>query len=146
MGYIRFTVPGIPATQGSKRPLKNGIMIEANKRLPAWRTAVTDRAFAARYGKPTMTGAIALGVTFIFPRPKSHYRSNGQLKDNAPYWVSSIGRNDLDKLLRAICDGITDAKVWRDDGQVAHLSEINKIYGEFPCAEIEIETLSEVSR
>ena len=40
MTAISWTSTGIPAPQGSKRHVGRGIMIEANKALPAWREQV----------------------------------------------------------------------------------------------------------
>lgn len=121
-----FFVPGIPVQQGSKRHVGNGIMVEdAKEKLMPWRDSIT---YAAREASTEcLTGPVSVSLTFYFPRPKSHYRANGQLKDTAPRYKSS--RPDLDKLIRAVLDAMTAAGVWRDDSQVAAL-HANKAYGE----------------
>jgi Holliday junction resolvase RusA-like endonuclease len=61
-------------------------------------------------------------VYFVFPRPKGHYlpvtqkRLEPELRLDAPRFV--ISKPDVDKLLRALLDGITDIVI-RDDAQVA---------------------------
>jgi crossover junction endodeoxyribonuclease RusA len=64
-------------------------------------------------------GAVGVIVTFFMPRPKSHYGSGRNalnLKPSAPFYPAVMP--DIDKLLRAVLDGLTDAQVWHDDGQV----------------------------
>ena len=36
---------------------------------------------------------------------------------------------DIDKLIRAILDGLTDAQVWHDDGQVVWLQAAKRYIG-----------------
>ena len=118
---FRVIVHGTPAPQGSKRHLGHGIMVESSKRLPAWRSLVTDEAWAARNGAATITGAVRLAVTFGFRRPKSHFgtgRNAGNLLALAPAYPSGRNIGDLSKHIRSIEDALTDAGVWRDDDQV----------------------------
>ena len=59
---------------------------------------------------------MSLTLTFVFARPKAHFRANGDLKDNAPqHCITRIG--DLDKLCRAVCDALTGI-AYDDDSQV----------------------------
>jgi Holliday junction resolvase RusA-like endonuclease len=51
-------------------------------------------------------------------------------------WVHAIKKPDLDKLLRAIGDGLTGV-VWRDDSQVISISA-TKHYGLDPRVEVTI--------
>jgi Holliday junction resolvase RusA-like endonuclease len=82
---------------------------------------------------------VKLAVTFSFPRPKSHYRSDGvTLKPSAPYYKTSAP--DLDKLQRAIGDALTGT-VFRDDALVA-VWEVRKVYDETTYANIAIIDLS----
>jgi crossover junction endodeoxyribonuclease RusA len=111
---LLFHVPGRPAAQGSKRHVGNGRFIEASKYLPAWRKTVTQHAQAIAIASDweTATGPIQLHVDFYLARPKSvpaHRR---------PFHVKPP---DLDKLVRAVCDSLTDAGIWEDDSQVIKL-------------------------
>jgi len=97
-------------------------MIEdAKENLMPWRDSITYAAREAR--GPDSSGyeqcAVAVNLVFWFPRPKSHYRANGGLKETAPGMKAS--RPDIDKLSRAVLDAITASGVWRDDAQVAEL-------------------------
>lgn len=130
MAEIRFTVPGVPAPQGSKTRTKWGVR-EDNPATRPWRTAVAWEATAAMHAdeRDTFLGPLSLQVVFYFPRPKNHYRTGrlaGVLKDQAPR--RHISKPDVDKLVRAIGDALTGI-VCRDDSQIAEL-RAEKLYGE----------------
>jgi crossover junction endodeoxyribonuclease RusA len=135
---ITIEVRGLPAPQGSKRHVGHGIMVESSKAVGPWREAVraeTQRVMMARPMPPDdrelepLRGPLRVAITFRLPRPRSHYRSGKNahlIKDNAP--PVPDGRPDLDKLVRAVLDGLTAGGAWSDDAQVAHLSAA-KLYG-----------------
>lgn len=134
---IELTVHGIPAPQGSKTPWGT----EANPNTRPWRAAVAAEAAQAMNDRPLLAGPLALEVFFVFPRPKSHYRSGRHahdLKPTAPVYHSS--KPDTDKLLRAIGDSLTGTVV-RDDAQLAHV-RATKVYGAHACARILIRELA----
>jgi Holliday junction resolvase RusA-like endonuclease len=140
---ITIEVRGLPAPQGSKRHVGGGRMIEMSKAVGPWREAVraeTQRAMKEHDGP--LAGPLRLAVTFGLPRPRGHYRTGkyaGLLLDSAPSWPG--GRPDLDKLLRALLDGLTAGGAWTDDAQVAYLTA-EKAYGQPGCLVV-IEELEE---
>ena len=82
--------------------------------LAAWRSAI---ALGARHaGALPRDGAISIDMTFFMPKPKTVTRSHPTV---AP---------DLDKLVRAVLDGLT-AIAYKDDSQVTSLIA-RKDYGE----------------
>lgn len=126
-----FFVPGVPVPQGSKRHVGRGVLVESSKRLGPWRSTVTMAAREAHVGG-VVDGYATVSCVFVFPRPKRHYRANGDLRDDAPTFHSS--RPDVDKLVRAVLDGITGV-VLRDDGQVGYVAA-TKMYGPVPGCEV----------
>ena len=119
---MRIVVRGIPAAQGSKRHVGNGRMVESSRAVGPWREAVRAETQRAMNGREPLSGAVQVDASFYLPRPKSHYRTgrNAHLvKDGAPR--RPFGKPDLDKLARAILDGLTAGSAWADDGQVALL-------------------------
>jgi crossover junction endodeoxyribonuclease RusA len=130
---LAFFVPGIPAQQGNHRRNQYGATYETSKNHAPWRDSII---YAAREARPpaaddgiVFAGPVAAELTFIFPRPKSHYgtgRNAGVLKPDAPYY--KISAPDLDKLIRATLDAITVAGIWRDDAQVVMLQGGGKVY------------------
>ncbi len=68
-----------------------------------------------------LTGPVSADLLFCFARPASHYgtgRNSGQLRPSAPRYPANKGSGDIEKLVRACFDALTDAAVWRDDSQV----------------------------
>lgn len=117
-----FTVLGKPAPQGSKRHVGRGILLESSKRCKPWRQ---DVKYAALEALPDgwhamMDKPILVSVTFIFARPKGHFRTNGELKPKAPsHCTARVG--DTDKLCRSILDALSNS-VFSDDSQVIALN------------------------
>lgn len=125
-------VPGIPAAQGSKTRLAHGAIVESSKRVAPWRERVA--LVVADYAPDgPAEGAVTLAAMFVFPRPASHLRKDGQLRKGAPRLPAH--RPDLDKLGRAVLDALTGV-VFKDDGQVVELA-LEKAYGHVPGVALE---------
>lgn len=115
---IEFHVPGDPIPQGSKKAFARGsrvVLVEANTRLKSWRAAVTLAARAAGRGR-VLQGPIQVVLEFTMTRPRTSRREWPTVKP------------DLDKLTRAILDGVTDAGLWKDDSEVCEILAIKR-YG-----------------
>lgn len=109
---LHLHIPGEPKPQGSKKAYVRGrraILVEANPGLKTWRTTITHHA---RKHTGTYTGERPIHVTYRFhlTRPKSVRR-----------WLPWV-KPDLDKLIRAVNDGISDAGVWDDDGRITTIT------------------------
>ena len=111
---INFFVDGLPVTQGSMKIINNRVVHNKGSQLAAWRSAV---ALTARQnGARPLTEPIEINIKFCLPKPRTVKR---QYPSVAP---------DLDKLIRAVLDGLT-AIAYIDDGQVTQISA-QKAYGE----------------
>lgn len=64
---------------------------------------------------------LSVTLTFYLPRPKSHFRSSGQLKPSAPVYMHD-GKPDADNLAKAVLDALTGIRAWLDDDQVCELT------------------------
>jgi len=146
---IAFTVPGIPRPGGSKTAtvirrkggaivMKNGRPLvttrESGKHTAEWRQTVAYFARKAYQGEPLRV-PLMVGVVFTMPRPKNHYRANGELKPNAPAWHAS--KPDATKLMRAAEDALSGI-VWADDSIIVR-QHVSKAYGERPGMSITIQ-------
>ena len=112
-------VAGKPQPQGSARAFcHNGraIVTSDNAKLKPWRKAMRTE-FEAQYSGEPMDGALREHLVFIMPRLASLSRKSTRL----PY----TGR-DLDKLVRAVNDSLTDAGVIRDDSRICKLTAIKR--------------------
>lgn len=113
---ITFTVKGLPIPQGSMKVINGHMIHSQGSTLTGWRSQV---GYAAREAgaKPHLE-AVHIEMVFTMPRPKTVTRPEPSV---AP---------DLDKLVRAVLDGLT-AVAYRDDGQVTSLTA-TKEYGVDP--------------
>ena len=132
---LSFFAHGDPTPQGSKRHVGNGIMVESSKRARPWRDAVRFAAIDALAGRrtPFPHGTPVAGVfVFRIPRPAAHYgtgRNQGVIRPSAPAFpIGHHHPGDIDKLLRATCDALTEASVWGDDSQLVDANAL-KVYG-----------------
>jgi crossover junction endodeoxyribonuclease RusA len=135
-------IPGTPQQQGSKNRGRNGTMYDANRNLPAWRdTAIATlrRAAVRQWGTPApIDFGVIVTARFVFPRPKSHYRTGryaGQLRPDAPTYKTSAP--DLDKLQRALGDALTCAGILRDDALIVRWEPV-KVYGNDPRVSVHV--------
>jgi crossover junction endodeoxyribonuclease RusA len=112
-GSLSVFVAGTPVSQGSKRHVGNGVMIESSKALKPWRSDIRS-ALIDSAGQPRarFDGAVSCTLVFIMPRPIS------TPKRSTP---AAVKKPDIDKLARALLDAIGSAGVWRDDSQVVEL-------------------------
>lgn len=110
---VSFSVLGTPISQGSKRHVGGGRMIESANLRP-WRQAVAWEAKIAAKGH-VFRGPVNVSICFYLRRPK---------KPQSPY---PDRKPDMDKLIRAIFDGLTDGGVWEDDARCVIL-EAGKFY------------------
>lgn len=123
---ITFSVRGNPVTKGSMRPWHKWradgrclvtMSEEHGARLKEWRALAATQAKRAMRDLMPFGGPVRVEMTFTFERPKTHKT----LERDIP-WVAVRGRNDIEKLVRAMHDAMTDAAVWGDDAQVSVLS------------------------
>lgn len=116
---IYFFIPGTPVQQGSKTGFsrfgsRSVQMTDQNaKTLKPWRHTVATHADRGI----TFDGPLAVTLTFIMPRPKK------------PRWHLPAVKPDVDKLARAVLDGLTDGGLIEDDARVCDL-DIKERYHE----------------
>ncbi len=121
---IQFTVIGNPVPKGSAKAFvlgKRASITASNvERLRPWEALVRDAATQA--GAKITSGPVEVNLVFSFRRPKNHFRSGRHaniLRDVCPEHHTQ--KPDLDKLERAILDGITGVVVV-DDSQVVRMT------------------------
>lgn len=131
--HLRVWVAGTPAPQGNKRPLRNKhtgkIALVESATVGTWRDDV--RAAVRDAHVSCLDGPVWQELTFVFARPKSHYRTGRNahlLRTAAPrYPQGRVG--DAEKLARAVNDALESAGVFRDDAQVVD-QIVHKRYAE----------------
>lgn len=148
-----FFVPGIAKPAGSKRafvpinkrtgqPFRSkttgrvvvSVVDDSGAKGKDWRGDVKAIASREYQGEPVAC-PVVLEILFVMPRPKAHFRKNGNgpLRPDAPTWHTN--KPDATKLLRSVEDGLTGI-VWVDDNAV--MPRVEKVYGDRPGARIRV--------
>lgn len=116
-----FFIPGPPRPKGSWKALWNKhlgrcvLLSEMSAADKAWREQIVRSARAAAIER-ILDGPIYVEATFWFDRPKAADRVA----------IFRAKKPDLDKLLRALFDGLTGV-AWTDDNQVSKVCA-EKVY------------------
>ena len=122
---ISFRVNGLPVPQGSMKVINGRVLHSQGSALAVWRSMI---GWEAKLAKATPHEyPVKITINFIMPRPKTVKR---------PY--PSVAP-DLDKLIRAVLDGLTGI-AYDDDSQVVEIHS-RKIYGASVGAEILLEII-----
>src|SRR5580698_2224822 len=112
---MRIEVAGIPAPQGSKRHVGGGRMVEQSRAVGPWREAVRAETQRVLEQLPEPEGfledAARVAITFRLPKPKS----------TPARVLFPVKRPDIDKLARAVLDGLVAGGALADDSQVVDL-------------------------
>jgi len=123
-----FFVRGRPVPQGSMKFVRPGVMIHSRSQdLALWRADIARNA--ELFGFKPIASAVKVELDFVMSRPKSSKRAFPSVKP------------DLDKLIRAVLDGLTGV-AFEDDSQVI-LIQSSKTYGEKQGVWIRIEQILE---
>lgn len=116
MNAVSFTVYGVPIPKGSTkafmRPgMKHPVITHDNARTKPWQEAIVSAAIEARGVGEPIAGPVEVRIVFYLLRPTS-----------APKRVTRpLKKPDLDKLVRAVKDGMTRAGIYHDDAQVVRI-------------------------
>jgi Holliday junction resolvase RusA-like endonuclease len=132
MAEVSLSVTGNPASQGSHAIMYGRIVQVNSSKHKAWRKAIVQEAIATLPDDwQPIDEPCELIVNFYLPKPKTIDR---QLPSVSP---------DLDKLIRAVGDSLTDSGVVTDDSRIVRISA-RKLYAEGiePGASIQVKTLN----
>jgi Holliday junction resolvase RusA-like endonuclease len=132
MAEVSLSVTGNPASQGSHAIMYGRIVQVNSSKHKAWRKAIVQEAIASLPDDwQPIDEPCELIVNFYLPKPKTVDR---QLPSVSP---------DLDKLIRAVGDSLTDSGVVTDDSRIVRISA-RKLYAEGiePGASIQVKTLN----
>lgn len=106
----QFTVKGHPAPKGSRTFLgSGGASKESSDRCKPWVEAVVYAARGQRPGGKTLPPPYKIGLRFVMPMAEN------------PKWPWPTADGDLDKLERAVLDGLTQGDLILDDRHVIQL-------------------------
>lgn len=126
---LLLEVPGTPTAQPRARACVRYRVFKGISRPVAsvydpgnadrWKSQIIRTARRIWKQSAPITGPVVLQARFLFARPKSHYRAGDPSKGltrQAP--ADHSQKPDLDNLLKAVKDALTNAGIWKDDAQV----------------------------
>ena len=119
---IDFFVSGVPKAQPRVKAFVRGghAGVYTPDSAESWKQAVRQEA-VANAPESLMTGPIRVELDFFLPRPKAHLDKHGVPKAKSPVWHCK--KPDLDNLIKAVTDAITDTqRVWLDDSQIYEIT------------------------
>ena len=120
--HLDFHVSGIPKAQPRVKAFVRGghAGVYTPDSAEIWKQEVRRQA-VANAPESLMTGPSRLQLDFFLPRPKAHYKRDGSLKADQSIWHTS--KPDLDNLIKAVTDAITDTqRIWLDDSQICEIT------------------------
>lgn len=133
---LTFFCAGLPKAQprAKARAFGKFAQVYNPKTADDWKMIVRNEASKVWDGVQWM-GPLRVDLTFYFPRPKNHFKSQSAaaiaanappiLKPNAPRWHTS--KPDRDNSDKALLDSLTNLGIWGDDKQVCD-GRIRKLY------------------
>jgi len=132
---IEFYVPGRPRAKGSTRSFKhsktgNVVTLGMSTSTRSWQARVTEFA-ANQWPGPPARSAFQLTFFALLERPRCHYgtgKNSAKLRTDSPRWPTARLYGDIDKLERAVLDGLTGV-VWCDDSQVCSVRKVKRWAG-----------------
>jgi len=140
---LAFTVWGEAQPQGSAKAFvpkgwSRPIITSDNADLKSWRQLVAEAANRALGNRPTselFLEGVRLTIAFYLPRPKSLPKRQ----------TAHTKKPDIDKLVRAICDALSQL-VFRDDSQVCELvtAKHYAAEGQPPHVEVRVEATAAI--
>ena len=128
---LSFFVAGLPKPQprAKARAFAGHAQTYNPKTADDWKTIIrheAGKAWKSTGDENPWSGPLCVNLTFYFPRPKAHFRTNGELKPTAPTWHTT--KPDRDNSDKAVLDALTNLGIWGDDKQVCD-GRIKKVYG-----------------
>ena len=119
---LHFFVSGVPKAQPRVKAFVRGghAGVYTPDSAESWKQAVRQQAIA-NAPESLMAHPVRVELDFFLPRPKAHHKRDGSVKPNSPVWHCK--KPDLDNLIKAVTDAITDTeRIWLDDSQICEIT------------------------
>lgn len=135
MKWTRFFVQGIPVAQPRPRARNAGKHARVYNPGSAdeWKQCVRVTGALYQPDDP-LRGPVSVVIEFVMPRPQRMRRQG------SPEHVPHTSKPDLDNMVKAVLDAMTNSGWWCDDSQVCALSAEKRYTsaGESPGASIAV--------
>jgi len=119
---LSFFAAGIPKAQPRVKAFVRGghAGVYTPDGAEIWKQEVRRQA-VANAPESVIAGVVRVELDFFLPRPKAHLDRHGVPKPKSPVWHCK--KPDLDNLIKAVTDAITDTqRIWLDDSQICEIT------------------------
>ncbi len=116
---MKTFVEGTPKAQPRHRTTKDGHVFTPDS-AEGWRQRIAAALVPVRPPEPHL-GPVHLACSFVFERPRKHFRANGDIKDRF-HDDRHIQKPDLDNLVKSLKDEMQQMGIMRNDSQVWRLA------------------------
>jgi Holliday junction resolvase RusA-like endonuclease len=119
---LSFFAAGIPKAQPRVKAFVRGnhAGVYTPDSAETWKQEVRRQA-VANAPESLIGGVVRIQLDFFLPRPKVHLDKHGVPKPKSPVWHCK--KPDLDNLIKAVTDAITDTqRIWLDDSQICEIT------------------------
>jgi Holliday junction resolvase RusA-like endonuclease len=119
---LSFFAAGIPKAQPRVKAFVRGghAGVYTPDGAETWKQEVRRQA-VANAPESVIAGVVRVELDFFLPRPKANLDRHGVPKPKSPVWHCK--KPDLDNLIKAVTDAITDTqRVWLDDSQICEIT------------------------
>jgi crossover junction endodeoxyribonuclease RusA len=119
---LSFFCAGIPKAQPRVKAFVRGghAGVYTPDSAEIWKQEVRRQA-VANAPESLVSGVVRIQLDFFLPRPKAHLTKHGTPKPKSPVWHCK--KPDLDNLIKAVTDAITDTqRIWLDDSQICEIT------------------------
>ncbi len=130
MNKITFFVPGEPIAQPRHRVTKHGAYIKKDHPIHKWKAAIAQTLLEGYANKKIEEDPVKLKAKFKMPIPECRKKT---AFENTPHII----KPDIDNLLKAVMDVLTQTGVFKDDDIVYEIN-VSKVYSTEPGVYVEL--------
>ncbi len=130
MNKITFIVPGEPIAQPRHRVAKGGAYIKKDHPIHKWKADIASQTLLDGYANKKIEDPVKLKAIFKMPIPENRKKT---ASENTPHII----KPDIDNLLKAVMDVLTQTGVFKDDNIVYDINA-SKVYSTEPGVYVEI--------
>jgi Holliday junction resolvase RusA-like endonuclease len=127
MASIEIRINGEPIAQARHRSSSRGGIVRQYDPTAAAKKEMLKEARKQHPNHTPFTSALSASIIFCFARPSSHYRSNGDYKEQFKNALP-CKRPDVDNCIKSMLDSM-NGFVYLDDKQVVTIAA-SKVYGQ----------------
>jgi len=116
---ITFSVPGLPIAQPRHQVARGRAYIPSGHKIHAYKEIINHIANShmKEYDRKIFDCPLKADLVFMFERPKSHFKKNGDLSKAGKKFPKKTSKGDIDNLQKSVFDSLNGV-MYVDDSQI----------------------------